>query len=80
MTYPRTQAMEASFDTCMDPRVTRVDFKALRRLGALEKDMAYYYDGDDWQNKAQPSPATRAYTDHIKRVAVSAAHECAFVV
>jgi len=63
------EAMETSFDTCMDPRVTRADFKALRRLGALEEDMAYYYGGDDWRNKAQPSPATRAYTDHIKRVA-----------
>jgi len=34
--------MESSFDACSEPRVQRVDFKALRRLGALEVDMAYY--------------------------------------
>ena len=62
--------METSFDASSEPRVQRVDFKDLRRLGALEVDMEYY-GGADWRTKAQPSPATKAYVDHIKRVAVS---------
>merc|ERR1719329_1720278 len=60
--------METSFDASSEPRVQRVDFKDLRRLGALEVDMEYY-GGADWRTKAQPSPATKAYVDHIKRVA-----------
>merc|ERR1719261_839478 len=62
------EAMEGAFDATGDERVRALDFPELRRLPALEKDMAYFY-GPDWRAKVRPTPATQAYVSSIKRAA-----------
>lgn len=62
------EAMERAFDTLNDDAVKTMDYPVLRRSSALEKDMAHFY-GDDWRTLARPSVATRAYVEHIERVA-----------
>jgi len=62
------EAMEACFDACEDPRVCALDFPELRRRAALERDMAFFH-GPNWPESVRPTPATRAYVEHIRRVA-----------
>jgi len=62
------EAMEGAFDATGDERVRALDFPELRRLPALEKDMAYFY-GPDWRAKVRPTPATQAYVASIKKAA-----------
>jgi len=62
------EAMERSFDTLNDASVKAMDYPVLRRSQALEEDMAYFY-GADWKRQAKPSVATKAYVDHITKVA-----------
>lgn len=60
--------MENAFDVSLDERVRTMDIKSLRRLGALEKDMKYYF-GENWRATVKPSTATRKYVAHVKDVA-----------
>ena len=44
----------------------------LAGVQALEQDMEFFYrDDPDWRTNVKPSGATRAYVDHIRRVATS---------
>ena len=43
------EAMESAFAQATDPSVKALDYPELRRVSALEEDMAYYF-GDDWRN------------------------------
>ena len=62
------QAMEEEImDQTKDPRVKALDDPELRRVDALKKDMDYFY-GSDWESTITPSPATRAYVDHILQI------------
>jgi len=60
--------MESSFDAATDKSVRAMDYPALRRKHALEQDLAHFY-GSDWRQLVQPSIATKAYVEHIKKVA-----------
>jgi heme oxygenase len=62
------ESMERAFDETADERVRALDFPELRRLPALEKDMAYFF-GPEWRAKVRPTPATQAYVASIERAA-----------
>jgi len=68
--------MESSFDTTVDESVKALDYPELRRLGAIKKDMSYFY-GSDWEsskNSIKPSFATQTYVSRIKEVSVTSPH------
>ena len=67
------EAMEAAFDASSDESVKALDYPELRRVAALEEDMAYYY-GDNWRGEVQPSPATRKYVARVEQVAREEPH------
>ena len=67
------EAMENSFDESTDPCVQALDYQVLRRLPALEEDMAYYH-GPQWRESVAPSTATRKYAARIREVATNAPH------
>jgi heme oxygenase len=62
------EAMERAFDETADERVRALDFPELRRLPALEEDMAFFF-GTDWRASVRPSAATQAYVASIERAA-----------
>jgi heme oxygenase len=62
------QAMEDAFESTGDPRVRRLDYPELRRLAAIEEDLAYFY-GPDWRQQISPSPAASRYCERIRQVA-----------
>jgi heme oxygenase len=62
------KAMEEEFDATDDVNVKQLDFAELRRLPALEKDMAYFH-GPQWRDSVRPSPATAQYCAQIRKVA-----------
>jgi heme oxygenase len=60
---------EDAFDTTKDDRVKKLDDQALRRLEALQRDMAYFHGDDTWQSHIPPpSPATKTYVAHIQKL------------
>merc|ERR1719440_1409805 len=59
------KAMEEAFDAAEAPDVKALDYPELRRVAALEEDMAYYF-GPGWRGAVQPSAATREYTQRIQ--------------
>lgn len=63
-------AMEQAFDETTDPRVKALDYPQLRRVPALEEDMAYYF-GDDWRSAVKPTAATQLYVERVQEVAAS---------
>lgn len=63
------EAMESAFDKATDPSVKALDYPELRRVPALEDDMAYYF-GVDWQSTVRPTAATKEYCDRIRSIAV----------
>lgn len=58
------QAMEDTFDQIDEPSVKSLDDKELRRIPALEKDMAFFY-GENWKHNVKMSAGTRTYVDRI---------------
>lgn len=62
--------MEKALDDCQDKRVRSLDFKELRRIKALERDMQYFY-GPQWRSITSPSPATVEYCKFIEKTAKS---------
>merc|ERR1719436_1513295 len=60
--------MEEAFDATEDPDVRSLDYAELRRLAAVEEDLAHFY-GPGWREQVEPSPATRKYCDRIAKVA-----------
>merc|ERR1719152_848314 len=65
------RAMEKAIGSADSPAsVKALDFPELRRLEALEEDMAYFY-GPDWRLSVKPSPATEAYVQRIEEVAMN---------
>lgn len=67
------KAMEKAFDEATDPSVRALDYPMLRRVAALEQDMAFFY-GDDWRTTVVPTPATKAYVARVEQVAAEAPH------
>lgn len=61
-------AMEEAFDSCSDVSVKALDYPELRRVPALEVDMAYYF-GNHWRTTVSPSSATRKYVQRVQEVA-----------
>ena len=61
------ETMEKALESSEESRVVALDYPFLRRVGALEKDMEHFY-GKNWKNIAVPSPATKKYCEHIKKV------------
>merc|ERR1719353_154288 len=55
------------------PSVQALDYPQLRRLGALEEDMAYYH-GPQWRERVTPSAATRKYAARVREVAADSPH------
>jgi heme oxygenase len=60
--------MEKAFDESEDPNVKALDFPELRRLPALEEDMAYYF-GENWRETCGPTPATKVYCKRVRTIA-----------
>ena len=54
------EAMEATFDESTEPCVQALDYPVLRRMPALEEDMAYFH-GPRWRESVAPSAATQKY-------------------
>lgn len=50
--------------------VKAMDYSSLRRLEALEQDMAYFH-GENWRSRVVPSPATQAYVARINQLQMS---------
>jgi heme oxygenase len=67
------EAMESAFDESTDPCVQALDYQVLRRLPALEEDMAYFH-GPQWRVTVAPSTATKKYAARIREVATEAPH------
>ena len=67
------EAMESAFDESTDPCVQALDYQVLRRLPALEEDMAYFH-GPQWRESVAPSTATKKYAARIREVATEAPH------
>ena len=67
------EAMESAFDESTDPCVQALDYQVLRRLPALEEDMAYFH-GPQWRETVAPSTATKKYAARIREVATEAPH------
>lgn len=65
------EAMESAFDESTDPCVQALDYPTLRRLPALEEDMAYFH-GPQWRESVAPSTATKKYAARIREVATDA--------
>ena len=65
------EAMESAFDESTDPCVQALDYQVLRRLPALEEDMAYFH-GPQWRETVAPSVATKKYAARIREVAADA--------
>merc|ERR1719327_729141 len=65
------KAQEDAFDAVEAPEVRALDYPELRRVAALEEDMAYYF-GPDWRGKVKPTAATREYTERIQEIAAEA--------
>ena len=63
--------MESAFDESTDPCVQALDYPTLRRLPALEEDMAYFH-GPQWRESVAPSTATKKYAARIREVATDA--------
>ena len=61
-------AMEQEFSAATDAGVRALDYPELRRVGALERDMEYFY-GTEWRDTIRPSPAARRYVSRIREVA-----------
>jgi len=64
------QAMEEAFDATEDANVRRMDYPELRRMGALQEDMAYYF-GDNWAAEVSPTTATSKYVARIHEAAAT---------
>ena len=64
------EAMERALDTLDCAALKALDFKELRRLEGLERDMAFFY-GAEWRSKIKPSRATAEYVRQIESVAGS---------
>eukprot|EP00439_Symbiodinium_sp_Y106_P062813 s179_g9.t1 len=62
------QTMEESFQTSADAGVRHLDFQQLRRVAAIEEDLAYFY-GPSWREQLRPSPAAERYSERIRQVA-----------
>ena len=62
------EAMEECFEASTDESVRALDYPELRRVAALEEDMAYYF-GENWRTEVRPSLATKAYVARVREVA-----------
>ena len=67
------EAMEKSFDETKDAGVKALDYNSLRRMPALEEDMAYYF-GTEWRSTVRPSPATQEYASRVRKIAGTQPH------
>ena len=67
------EAMEKSFEETKDPGVKALDYSSLRRMPALEEDMAYYF-GTEWRSTVRPSPATQEYASRVRKIAGTQPH------
>lgn len=66
--YPVYEALECS--TASDPVRERFADPRLRRLPALERDLAHLI-GPDWRSKEPVLPAARAYAEHVASISHS---------
>jgi len=62
------QAMETAFDETTDMHVKALDYPELRRVPALEKDMAYYF-GANWRATVKPTAAAAKYVARVEEIA-----------
>ena len=67
------EAMEKSFDETKDAGVKALDYNSLRRMPALEEDMAYYF-GTEWRSTVRPSTATQEYASRVRKIAGTQPH------
>jgi heme oxygenase len=52
------------------PILSKINFQQLNRKKSLEQDLSYYY-GANWREQVAPSPAAKAYVEHIQNVSAS---------
>ncbi|MDJ0697996.1 heme oxygenase (biliverdin-producing) [Mastigocoleus sp. MO_188.B34] len=52
------------------PIVSKIYFPELNRKANLEKDLEFYY-GKNWRQKITPSPTTKSYVNHIRKLSAS---------
>jgi heme oxygenase len=52
------------------PILSKIYFQQLNRKKSLEQDLTFYY-GSNWREQVAPSPAAKAYIQHIQEVSAS---------
>lgn len=52
------------------PVLSKIYFQQLNRKKTLEQDLCFYY-GSNWREQVAPSPAAKAYIQHIREVSAS---------
>ncbi len=52
------------------PVLSKIYFQQLNRKKTLEQDLCFYY-GSNWREQVAPSPAAKAYVQHIREVSAS---------
>lgn len=52
------------------PILSKIYFQQLNRKKTLEQDLCFYY-GSNWREQVAPSPAAKAYVQHIREVSAS---------
>jgi heme oxygenase len=52
------------------PVISKIYFQQLNRKKSLEQDLSYYY-GSNWREQVAPSPAAKAYVQHIRDISDS---------
>lgn len=52
------------------PILSKIYFQQLNRKKSLEQDLLFYY-GSNWREQVTPSPAAKAYVQHIQQVSAS---------
>lgn len=66
--YHVYSAMEEELERRREhPCLSRLDFPELHRKASLERDLAFFH-GPDWRRHLAPSPAARAYVQHLREV------------
>ncbi|MBD1868316.1 heme oxygenase (biliverdin-producing) [Oculatella sp. FACHB-28] len=52
------------------PIVSKIHFPELNRKESLERDLHFYY-GNNWRDQIAPTPAAKAYVEHIRQVSAT---------
>lgn len=52
------------------PVISKIYFQQLNRKKALEQDLCFYY-GSNWREQVAPTPAGKAYVEHIRELSAS---------